>query len=343
MQTTPLPLHSSLTVKGSGSNSYVITHTESKNGRYYHCTCPSWKFISQPIEQRVCKHITAMLSGGGAVTTPIKAPTAYKPITPKRVNPHGDFEAALAEKWADENPKGYYMSEKLDGMRCIWDGTILKTRNGNPIHAPKELTDQLTTLPLDGELFIDRGKFQDVVSICRKSVPNSADWSSVKFMVFDAPKVVRPFVDRLDAIEQELVGCTWAKLHTHVICNGREHMVAELDRILQLGGEGVMLRKPGELYKSGRTNDLLKVKRFHDNDAVVVGTESGTGRNAGRVGALVCLDSTSGVKFKVGTGLKDNMRDNPPSLGTIITYKYQEKTRDGKPRFPVFMRVRGSE
>ena len=182
-----------------------------------------------------------------------------------------------------------------------------------------------------------------MVSICRKSVPNPADWNNVKFMLFDAPKVVKPFADRLDVIEQELVGCTWAKPHTHVICKGRNHVMAELDQILQLGGEGVMLRKPSELYKSGRTTDLLKVKRFHDDDAIVVGTESGTGRNAGRVGALVCLDSTSGVTFKVGTGLKDNMRDNPPSFGTVITYKYQEKTRDGKPRFPVFMRVRGSE
>jgi hypothetical protein len=58
------------------------------------------------------------------------------------------------------------------------------------------------------------------------------------------------------------------------------------------------------------------------DDAFVIGTESGTGINAGRVGALVCLDSTSGVTFKVGTGLKDNMRDNPPSPGTVITYKY---------------------
>jgi DNA ligase-1 len=272
------------------------------------------------IEQRECKHITAMLCG----VVPTKAPpAASKTVTPKRVNRDSDFQVALAEKWTSESPKGDYMSEKLDGMRCIWDGTILKTRNG--------------------ELFIDRGKFQDVVSICRKSVPNRADWSTVNFMVFDAPSVSKPFADRVDAIDQELVGCTWAKPHTHVICKGRNHLTAELDHILQLGGEGVMLRKPGELHKSGRTTDLLKVKRFHDDDAIVIGTESGTGRNAGRVGALNCLDSTSGVAFKVGTDLKDSMRDNPPTIGTVITYKYQEKTRDGKPRFPVFVRIRGSE
>ena len=101
-----------------------------------------------------------------------------------------------------------------------------------------------------------------------------------------------------------------------------------------------MLRKADELYKSGRTTDLLKVKRFHDDDAIVIGTESGTGRNAGRMGALVCLGSTSGVTFKEGTGLKDSMRDNPPAVGTVITYQYQEKIRDGKPRFPVFVRIR---
>ena len=101
-----------------------------------------------------------------------------------------------------------------------------------------------------------------------------------------------------------------------------------------------MLRNPQTQYKGGRTTDLLKVKTFHDTEAFVTGFENGTGRNNGRVGALLCID-TDGVTFKVGTGLKDYMRDKPPAIGTcIITYKYQEKTRDGKPRFPVFVRER---
>jgi DNA ligase-1 len=340
---SPLPLHASITVQGSGTNSYVITHAENKKGdKYYYCTCPSWKFLSMPIEQRTCKHITAILNGS---VTPVRASAPAKHVstaTPKRKNDAADFEVALAEKWTSEDPVSFYMSEKLDGMRCIWDGTILKSRNGNPINAPNHLTDQLTAMPLDGELFMGRGKFQDVMSVCRRQTPNISDWSLVKFMVFDAPLVQKGFPERLDAIKQELVGCEWAMLHPHKPCKGRTHVMSELDRILQLGGEGLMLRKPHEHYKGGRTTDLLKVKRFHDEEAVVVGVEQGSGRNAGRMGALICVD-VKGVTFKVGTGFNDNMRDNPPSYGATITYKYQEKTRDGKPRFPVFVRIAVSD
>ena len=95
-------------------------------------------------------------------------------------------------------------------------------------------------------------------------------------------------------------------------------------------------------WNATTTTDLLKVKTFHDAEAYVTGFENGTGRNNGRVGALYCTD-IDGITFKVGTGLKDYMRDKPPAIGTRITYKYQEKTRDGKPRFPVFLRERPTE
>ena len=103
-----------------------------------------------------------------------------------------------------------------------------------------------------------------------------------------------------------------------------------------------MLRSPQSQYKGGRTTDLLKVKKFQDAEAYVSGFENGTGRNNGRVGALYCTD-IDGITFKIGTGLKDYMREKPPAIGTRITYKYQEKTRDGKPRFPVFVRERPNE
>ena len=59
------------------------------------------------------------------------------------------------------------------------------------------------------------------------------------------------------------------------------------------------------------------------------------------MGALICKDS--GKRFKIGTGFKDSDRDAPPQIGMCVTYKYQEKTKAGLPRFPVFMRVRIAE
>ena len=103
-----------------------------------------------------------------------------------------------------------------------------------------------------------------------------------------------------------------------------------------------MLRHPTTLYRPGRTTDLLKVKRFHDAEATVIGHENGSGRNTGRLGALRCRDANGRI-FKIGTGFTDTMRDTPPAIGAVVTYKFQEKTNAGLPRFPVFQRIRPSD
>ena len=339
-----LPLFVKVSVAGSGNRSYEITHKQSDKGKYYHCTCPSWKFISRPIEERQCKHIMALL---GTISLPkqnVSEGCADRLVGCKRKKDDASscIEVALAEKWTTEDPTGYYMSEKLDGMRCIWDGSTLRTRTGNIINAPLMLVAQLPNIALDGELFMGRGKFQELMSITRRHTPNENDWKRVRFMVFDAPHIPTPFQGRLDAAESSLIGCEWACVHLQERCKGTEDVMEELERILQKGGEGVMLRNPRAQYKGGRTTDLLKVKKFQDAEAHITGFEPGTGRNEGRMGAIYCTD-VDGLTFKIGTGFKDNMRDNPPAIGTLITYKYQEKTRNGKPRFPVFVRVRPSE
>ena len=93
------------------------------------------------------------------------------------------------------------------------------------------------------------------------------------------------------------------------------------------GGEGLMLREPNSKYVHGRSNTLLKVKSFHDMDAVVEKHEKGAGKYKDLLGSLHCRDK-DGVTFKVGSGFTDKERENPPPVGCIITVKYQEKTND---------------
>ena len=81
------------------------------------------------------------------------------------------------------------------------------------------------------------------------------------------------------------------------------------------------------------------MKLFLDDEALVVGHEEGEGRNKGRAGALRCR-LRSGAVFSVGSGLDDAARAAPPPLGAVVTVKYFELTKDGVPRFPVFLRVR---
>ena len=100
-----------------------------------------------------------------------------------------------------------------------------------------------------------------------------------------------------------------------------------------------MARQSDSLYQSGRSFTLLKVKNFLDAEARVLEHQAGTGRHKGRLGSLL-VELPSGVQFSVGTGFSDAERDSPPPLGSIITFRYQELSRDGVPRFPSYVRVR---
>lgn len=244
----------------------------------------------------------------------------------------------LAKTWAGTDPAGWWLSEKLDGVRAVWDCRQLRTRTGQEIHAPQWFLDTLPQAePLDGELWLGRGRFQDTVSVVRSRDAGKA-WRQIRYAAFDAPLALGGFEERLAAMRDALAGDGQAYVLPQRRCDGHADLLEELARVEHQGGEGVMLRKPGSVYERKRSGTLLKVKTFQDAEAVVVGYERGTGRNADAVGALVaCLQD--GTEFKVSSGLSDALRRSPPALGTLFTFRYQELTDAGVPRFPSFLRV----
>ncbi len=100
-----------------------------------------------------------------------------------------------------------------------------------------------------------------------------------------------------------------------------------------------MARRPGSLYEAGRSASLLKIKTFYDAEARVVDHSAGAGRHKGRLGALV-VELANGVRFNVGTGFSDAERQAPPAVGALITFRYQELSDGGVPRFPSYVGVR---
>ena len=132
-------------------------------------------------------------------------------------------------------------------------------------------------------------------------------------------------------------GHPFAEVLRHERCTGVDHMRDELARVEALGGEGLMLRQPSSDYHTGRSMTLLKVKTFHDAEAVVIGHQPGKGRHKGRLGALL-VQLDDGTEFSVGTGFSDKQREAPPIIGSTITFRYQELTDGGVPRFPSFIR-----
>lgn len=324
----------SVEIQGSSRMPYIIKNV----GGVYSCSCPAWRNQSLPIERRTCKHLRQYRGEAseavrvGTASSPSTEPMQLKPAVPPLL---------VAETWdGEQNVSGWWLSEKLDGVRAYWTGKHFLSRQGNIYHAPLWYTADLPYFPLDGELWIGRKSFQRTVSIVRRH-DQPSDWRSVKYAVFDAPTTAAPFEARLQRCRKHFNNCPslYVEVLQQSVCGGNDHLRAELDGVERLGGEGLMLRQPESDYESGRSSTLLKVKRFVDAEAVVVDYEPGQGRHRGHVGALIC-ELPGGVRFAVGSGLTDAERERPPSIGSTITFRYQELTDRGAPRFPTYVRLR---
>jgi DNA ligase 1 len=209
----------------------------------------------------------------------------------------------------------------------------LKAPRGGLFWAPAD------NVPLDGELWLGRKQFQRAVSIVRRQ-DKSDLWKELTYVVFDAPTQDQGFESRLAFVSDCLrtQQPQYAKVHEHFVCHGVDHLRQELARLEALGAEGLMLRRAGSRYEGGRSSTLLKVKSFHDAEARVLKHQEGAGRHKGRLGALL-VEMADGTKFSVGTGFSDAERENPPSVGSLITFRYQELSDGGVPRFPSFVGV----
>lgn len=238
----------------------------------------------------------------------------------------------------------YWLSEKYDGVRAYWDGEQLLSRQGNAFSAPDWFIATLPEQALDGELWIGRGQFAKVSSTVRKYTAIDAEWRSVRFMVFDLPDHPGPFSVRYAALEQLLIDINTPHLvlvAQSPVANHSEVMQRR-DEIVARGGEGVMLKRHTALYHAGRSADLLKVKPHDDAEGEVIAHLPGKGRHTGRLGALL-IRLKNGRTLKLGTGFTDQERENPPPLGSLVTFRYRGLTKTGLPRFASFMRVRDDQ
>ncbi|KAJ3123364.1 hypothetical protein HK098_002006 [Nowakowskiella sp. JEL0407] len=270
-----------------------------------------------------------------------RAATKRKPDTSAKASFPG---VLLAHSWTEDiDPKNYWMSEKLDGIRAIYDpyAKTFRSRNGNEFFAPDFFVKGYPTdMYLDGELFCGRGKFREASSIVRSH--SSPKWNEVVYKVFDSPTLPQRFEQRMEKIKDWVSKnkeCTTIEVVEQIRVLSKQHVLDKLEEVEGLGGEGLMLRQPKSFYEGTRSKTLLKVKSFYDAEAIVEGHKEGSGKNVGLCGALLCK-MENGTKFKIGSGLTDNDRRKPPKKGAIVTYRFQELTADGVPRFPTFVGVR---
>ncbi|EJC6745801.1 DNA ligase [Vibrio vulnificus] len=235
----------------------------------------------------------------------------------------------------------YWYSEKLDGIRAYWTGTQLLTRNGNRIFAPKWFVEALPPMALDGELWAGRGNFHIVQQTVLDTTPDEHAWKQIDFMVFDLPESAGDYQKRyytlIDLVKN--IDAKHIKFVEHKPIVSEAQLFEKLDAITGVSGEGVMLRNITSRYQAGRGSDLLKLKKYSDAEAMVIGYKPGSGRLMGMLGALlVRLDD--GTEFYIGSGFTDEQRKNPPAIGATVTYRHNGFTNSGKPKFARYLRER---
>jgi DNA ligase 1 len=258
---------------------------------------------------------------------------------------HGIFaaepELLLLNKYQPgQSIAGWYMSEKLDGVRAYWNGHELLSRKGNRFAAPAWFTQDFPPFELDGELWIGRGHFEEVMSIASRAEPHNA-WAQLSYQIFEVPNATGNLNARLQRLRDYLEVRPVERIHIipQVLCTGKSHLNAMLAEVEAAGGEGLVLRNPATPYETGRSDNALKVKSYDDMEAEVIGYRAGKGKYAGQTGALR-VRINGDRDFYIGSGLSDKLRLKPPSLGSLITFKYYGLTEQGIPRFASFMRVR---
>jgi len=316
----------------SSGSTYMLKNV----GGVYSCTCPAWRFQKDvPIEKRTCKHLRSF-RGDAAETT--------RTSKPSKVGVEGtntkNVKVMSAHKYRDVNidPTGWFISEKLDGMRGLWDGKDFWTRNGKLVLAPEWFKKQMPPFPLDGEFWIERGAFERVSGIARRQdCPD--EWKEITYMVFDSP-TEETFLSRMLKVSEFHVKNNppcW-KIVDQIECKGEDHLNEVFQAFVAKGGEGVMVRDPSAIYSDARVNTILKLKPLYDAEARITGYTDGKGKYKGMVGAYEML-MPDGNTFNL-SGMEDELRKNPIQIGTVITYQYEGFTNTGKPKFARYHRVR---
>jgi DNA ligase-1 len=245
-----------------------------------------------------------------------------------------------------------YMQPKLDGCRCIakWDGDriILLSRNGkewvNVPHINKALEKILTKDEiLDGELYIHGVGFQTITSYLKKSRPESA---LINYFMYDMPHATKTWEERRKSLSQLsdkavnlMLSCLRRVDSTSI--DKVEEIKKTHDLYVTLGFEGAIIRLPEGKYQFGyRSNELLKVKEFDDDEFIVIGHKSGHGSYQNAVCWRCVVSDPNGMGFDVnpeGTlAQKAEWLENADSyIGRKLTVRYFGLTNDGIPRFPI--------
>lgn len=283
------------------------------------------------------------------------------------------FQPMLAKKWYDLKPKAVegffsdtvFVQPKLDGVRCIIDKNGMWTRQGKPVlsapHIRRELEPVFQIHPdliLDGELYSHdlNNDFNKIISLVRKGKPTEEDLKEsgryVQYWNYDFPSCAGKFETRNTCLkylyDREIAELGHPEYFVYVptfVCASPADVEEWLKKFVEEGYEGAILRSNGE-YECKRSDNLLKVKKFFDEEFTIVGFEEGKGNLTGMAGNV--LVDVDGVTVAAGINathdeLKEIWEHKNEYIGKTATIKYFNKTEDGSLRFPKCIQIAREE
>jgi len=240
-----------------------------------------------------------------------------------------------------QNIDGWYMSEKLDGIRGYWDGKQLLSKNGNPIYAPNYFTKNFPPFALDGELWSQRNDFEFIQNTVLDDTP-SKQWENITYNIFEVPNQKGDFISRLQKAHNwfQTHRNQYVKIIKQIKCKDKDDLQNYLTQIIHLKGEGVIIKDGMQEYHTGRSPYILKVKQAQDMEGVIIAHNL---RDDQKTLKSLVIKLENGVVFNLGGGLSEAERIDPPKIGEVVTFKYYGFTKNNKPKFASFMRVRKEE
>lgn len=284
------------------------------------------------------RRLTSLLLLIGAI-----APVGHAAVS--AVPEHQAPQILLAQNYTKGiNQTDYLVSEKLDGVRAVWDGATLRFRSGRKINAPDWFITGLPNHPLDGELWIAHHSFDQVSAAVRRAEPLDQEWHRITYNVFELPDGSGSFEQRLAALKLSAgqAQVPWLRVVEQFSLADDSALQLRLKKCVASGGEGLMLHRRDALWQTGRSDALLKLKMLLDAEAKVIAYEPGKGKYKNMLGALL-LEMPDGKQFRLGSGFSDTLRRTPPELGSVVTYRYRDLTPQGVPKFASFLRIRSDE
>ncbi len=240
--------------------------------------------------------------------------------------------------YEEQNINGWFMSEKLDGIRGYWDGKQLLTRKGKKIYPPKWFIKNFPNFELDGELWTKRNDFENIQNIIMDKKP-SEDWKNITYNIFEVPNTKGDFFQRLEKAK------SWFKKHPNKYVNiikqikikDENHLNNYMEEIISKKGEGVIVKDPSKNYHTGRSPHILKLKKAQDIEGVVIRVNF---NEKTKLLKSLVIKLDNGITFNLGNGFTNKQRKNYPKIGEIVTFKYFGFTKYGKPKFASFLHVR---